>query len=258
MGIKISIITVSLNAVAYIETALQSVHAQTYPCLEHVVIDGGSTDGTLEVVDQYRDRLAYFMSEPDRGIYHAMNKGIKIATGDVLFFLNADDRFADRQVVADVVSVFSQNADLEIVYGNLLREFSGNIVQRKQPSTITREYLAGRTILHQTVFARREVFDTTSGFSEHYRVVSDYEWALKVFLRDRRNYLYYDRDIAVMDTRGRSWTTKWENERLRVMMKYFGPYEIFKCRVWPRQKNSLESSLGTALHRLANFVKREI
>ena len=103
--LTVSIITASLNAEAHIEGAIKSVAAQPYPHVEHVIIDGGSTDGTLEVVDRYRDRIGYFVSEPDGGIYNAMNKGIEAAGGDILYFLNADDSFCDDQVVEDVVSV---------------------------------------------------------------------------------------------------------------------------------------------------------
>jgi glycosyltransferase involved in cell wall biosynthesis len=255
---RVSIITVCLNAAPCIETAIQSVKAQTYPSIEHLIIDGGSTDGTLDILTRYRAGFGYLLSEPDRGIYHAMNKGIKAATGDILFFLNADDCFVDDETLTDVASVFSQQPALEVVYGNLIWEVQGNRVRRKQPPTVTREYLARRTILHQTVFARRRVFAATEGFSERYRIVSDYEWMLKVFLRDQRNYLYYDRDIAIMDTRGQSWTTKWEQERLRVMLEYFGLYEIIKHRIWPRQKNSWETSLKTLRQRLETLTKRRV
>jgi glycosyltransferase involved in cell wall biosynthesis len=253
---RVSIVTVCLNAAACIETAIKSVRAQTYPCIEHIIIDGGSTDGTLEILNRYRAGFAYLLSEPDRGIYHAMNKGINAATGDILFFLNADDCFVDDDTLTDVACVFSQHPTLEIVYGNLIWQVQGSRVRRKQPSMVTREYLAERTILHQTVFARPAVFVSTQGFSERYRVVSDYEWMLKVFLRDQRNYLYYDRDIAIMDTRGRSWTTNWEQERLRVMREYFGFYEILKHRVWPRQKNSWKASFKAFTQRIDALKKR--
>jgi glycosyltransferase involved in cell wall biosynthesis len=258
---RVSIITVSLNAVSRIETMLESVHSQTYPHIEHVVIDGGSTDGTLEVINKYRARINYFVSEPDRGVYNAMNKGIKAATGDIFFFLNADDRFCGSKVVEEVAAIFDQQPDVDIVYGNLIWEMPGKMLKGKQPPTVTREFLAARTILHQTIFARRGVFETTGEFTEHYKVVSDYEWMLKVFLRDKRKHIYYDRDIAVMGTGGRSWTTNWEKERIEVMRKYFSLPEIFKYRIWPKKKIALENSIRIkknsirqAMHRLEGFV----
>ena len=248
---RVSVITASLNASAHIERAIQSVAAQTYPQIEHIIIDGGSTDGTLEIIQRHRDRIGYFISEPDSGIYNAMNKGIKATTGDVLFFLNADDRFCDDRVVEDVVSVFSAAPDLEVVYGNLVWDLSDKMVMKKQPHTITRASLAAATILHQTVFARKHVFDATDGFSEQYRVVSDYEWMMKVFIRDSRKYRYYDRDIAVMGTQGLSWTTPdWERERIEAMKPYFSTYEILRYRVWPRRTQRARKALSRVRHYL--------
>ena len=247
----VSIITASLNAASQIERAIQSVAAQTYPHIEHVIIDGGSTDGTLEIIQRYQDKVGYCVSEPDSGIYNAMNKGIRSATGDVLFFLNADDRFCDQRVVEDVVSVFSAAPDLEVVYGNLVWDLSGKMVTKKQPHTITRASLAAATILHQTVFARKHVFDATDGFSEQYRVVSDYEWMMKVFIRDTRKYRYYDRDMAVMGTQGLSWTTPdWESERIEAMKPYFSTYEILRYRVWPRRTQRTRKALSRVRHYL--------
>jgi glycosyltransferase involved in cell wall biosynthesis len=245
---RISIISASLNAAAHIERAIQSVATQTYPYIEHVIIDGGSTDGTLQIIEKHRDSIGYSVSEPDRGIYHAMNKGIKAATGDVLFFLNADDRLCDEHVVEDVAMLFDATPDLEVVYGNLVWDLSGTMVRKKQPSTITRASLAAATILHQTVFSRKHVFEATGGFSEQYKVVSDYDWMMKVFLRDGCRYQYYDRDIAVMGTQGLSWTSQdWESERIEAMRSYFTTYEILRYRVWPRRIARLKKALRTVL-----------
>jgi len=252
---KVSIITVCLNAAKHIENALKSVVDQTYPEIEHVVIDGGSTDGTLEVIRRYRTDLGYFLSEPDRGIYHAMNKGVRAATGDILFFLNADDRFVDNQVVADVCSVFSHHPQIQIIYGNLIWELSGNCARHVQPPQVTRKYLAQRSILHQTVFARKRAFVITGNYSEYYRIVSDYEWMVKAFLRDRHEYLYYDRDVAIMGTSGLSWTTTWETERIYVMMKYFSPYEILKYRIWPKQRTAVEKRTKKLMLKTSGLIR---
>jgi len=243
---KVSIITASLNAASHIERAMMSVTAQTYPHIEQVIIDGGSTDGTLAVIERHRDRIGYFISEPDRGIYNAMNKGIEAASGDILYFLNADDRLCDDSVIEDVVMVFARGPDLEVIYGDLVWDVAGRMERKKQPSTITRESLAAATILHQTVFARKHVFEATDGFSERYRVVSDYEWMLKVFLRDGRKYQYIDRDIAVMGTKGLSWTTTdWEKERVEVMKDYFTSYEILRHRTLPMKKLAMKRAMNT-------------
>ncbi|MDH5682011.1 MAG: glycosyltransferase, partial [Spirochaetota bacterium] len=116
--IKISVITVCYNSEKTIEETLKSIYAQSYPNIEHVIIDGQSTDRTVDIIKKYKDQYQYFVSEKDNGIYHAMNKGIEASSGDILFFLNSDDYFPDEKVVEDVVNKFVENPELDAVYGN--------------------------------------------------------------------------------------------------------------------------------------------
>jgi len=246
---KASIITVCLNAVSAIEKAINTVRSQTCPNIEHIIIDGGSTDGTLDTIKKYIDGISHFISEPDRGLYDAMNKGIKVATGDVLFFLNSDDYFGDDRVVEDVLRVFNENRDIEIVFGNQIFDHGNKTKIKKQSFKVTREQLARMTIQHQTIFARRNLFEQTEGFSEEYKVVSDYDWILKVFLVYDCKYLYLDREISVMSTQGLSWTTDYEKERIRVMKRYFSDYEIFRYRVIPQRIRDISSFLKVLIAR---------
>ena len=230
---KVSIITVCLNCSMHIRKAIESVISQTYPLIEYVIIDGASTDGTVEIIEKYRDRIAHFISEPDTGLYNAMNKGIGAATGDILFFLNADDYFADENVVADVADVFSKSPDIDIVFGNQIFGFGGRSAIKKQSFKISRRQLAGMTIQHQTIFAKKRVFELTGYFSEGYKIVSDYDWIIRAFLVRKCKYLYIDREISVMSTNGKSWVTNFEKERVRAMKKYFSNYEIWRYRMIP-------------------------
>lgn len=232
MSIKISIITVCLNAEDTIKDTIITVNEQTYPNIEHIFIDGDSTDNTLEIIKKYSVKNK-IISEKDSGIYNAMNKGIKIAEGEIIFFLNADDYFCDINVVQDMITKFIDNPKLEAVYGNITWDIDGNLVKQTQPSEITRRYLARKTILHQSLFVRKKLFDFYGYFSEFYKVVSDYEWILRIFLNKNINYKYINRDIAVMNTKGISWTTDWEAERLDVMKKYFNFLEIILYRMIP-------------------------
>ena len=234
-SLKISIITVSLNSVSFIEKAIKSLRFQTYPNIEHIVIDGGSTDGTLDIIKKYIDGIEYFISEPDSGIYNAMNKGISASTGDIVFFLNSDDYFADDRVLEDVVFVFLKNPDIDIVFGNQIFDYGKKMMVKKQSFEVNRKQLARMTIQHQTLFARKIVFQQTKGFSEEYKVVADYDWILNVFLVYKCRFHYLDREVSVMSTQGKSWTTNFEKERIKVMKKYFNNYEILRFRIIPQK-----------------------
>lgn len=231
---KISIITVLLNNASTLERTLKSIYSQIYHNIEHIVIDGGSTDGSLDIVMKYRNNMDYFISEPDSGIYNAMNKGIKAATGDILFFLNSDDYFTNSNIIEEVVNVFTRNTEIEIVFGNQVYDHGNKLSIKKQSfESAKREQLARTTIQHQTVFARKHVFDLTNGFSKNYKIVSDYEWILKVFLVNKCRYYYLDRNICAMSVGGTSWVKPFEKERIEVMKEYFSFYEIIRYRVIP-------------------------
>ena len=231
---KLTVITVCYNAVAHIERMLCSVRAQSYPNIEHVVIDGGSTDGTLDVIERYRDGIAYFISEPDNGLYHAMNKGIKASSGDVLIFLNADDRFCDRRVLSDIVDVFCGYPELELVYGDVLRDMRKGTERWRQMEVPTRRALARTTICHQAIFARRELFDHFGGFNESFRIVADYEWLMRVYMEGAR-ILHLQRDISIIGTEGLSHATSYGDEKRLAMADYYSSLEVFFWRALPRK-----------------------
>lgn len=228
-----SIITVCLNAQDTIERAISSVRNQIYPNIEYIVIDGGSKDKTVKIIERNSNWVSCFISEPDNGIYPAMNKGIRHSNGDILFFLNADDYFADSKVLTDVAAVFSENPALELVYGNQSYEHRDHRSLKKQSFRITRKQLARMTIQHQTIFTKKCLLDQTGGFSEEFQIVSDYEWILKVFLILECQYFYVDRTISVMSTSGLSWSTDFEKERIRAMKNYYSLGEIVRWRILP-------------------------
>ena len=235
---KISVITPSLNCEKYIEKAIQSVKTQSYPEIEYLVIDGYSTDGTVDVINRYCDHIDYFISAKDSGIYNAMNKGIKNASGDVLFFLNADDRFCDSEVVSDIMDYFNASVDLELLYGNVLLEQSHGNTRWHQNPEFSRKSLAKCTINHQAIFTRKEVFSRTNGFSEKYKIVSDYAWLIEL-AHTGVNNMHIERDITIVGTEGLSHTTEWGDERLAVMRNHYTPTEIFIWRSLPGNIKSM-------------------
>ena len=132
---KISIITVTYNAEEFIEQCIRSVVGQSYKNIEYILVDGASSDSTLNIVQKYKNNINILISEVDQGIYDAMNKGIKLASGDVIGILNADDFFADQDVVANIVKSFTENVT-DIVYGNLW------YVDRKNPDLSIRKWIS--------------------------------------------------------------------------------------------------------------------
>ncbi|RNL54271.1 glycosyltransferase [Pedobacter jejuensis] len=129
---KISIITVVYNGTTYIKDCIESVISQTYKNIEYIVIDGNSTDGTQLIIEQYQKQIARYVSEKDSGLYDALNKGISLATGDIIGILNADDLFATENVVAQIATIFAKNPSIEAVYGNLnyIHPFNKNVIRQ--------------------------------------------------------------------------------------------------------------------------------
>lgn len=179
---KISVVTAVYNNRDTIAEALDSALAQTHPDVELIVIDGGSTDGTLEVLRGYADRLAVLVSEPDRGIYDALNKGIARASGEVVGFLHSDDLFADAKVLSWIDAAFA-NPATDAVYGDLLyvrKADPGRVVRGWRAGAFTPSRLArGWMPPHPTFYVRRALYGQLGGFDATYRIAADYDCMLR-------------------------------------------------------------------------------
>ena len=177
-------VTAVWNRAATVGGAIDSVAAQTHPHIEHLVIDGGSTDGTLAEVEARRSAGMVVVSEPDRGIYDALNKGIARSTGDVVGLLHSDDFFADERVIERVAAAFADPA-IDAVYGDL------DYVSASDPARIIRHWRAGPATParlrrgwmppHPTLFVRRHVFETHGAYDTRYRIAADYDAVLRWF-----------------------------------------------------------------------------
>lgn len=180
---KISVITVCFNAAKTIGKALDSVATQTHPDVEHIVIDGGSRDSTVGVIRQMGWRVARLVSEPDRGIYDAMNKGLRLASGDVVGFLNADDMFADEGVLSLVAAALTDHS-VDACYGDLCYVDPGDVdrVIRYWRSSSFREgaFATGWVPPHPTFYVRRKVYLSEGGFDISYRLAADFEIMLRL------------------------------------------------------------------------------
>lgn len=227
---KVSVITVCYNAVDSIDNTIKSVLSQTYKNIEYIIIDGMSTDGTLDIINNYRDKISTFISEKDNGIYDAMNKGIGIATGDVVYFLNSDDVLFDENVIKDVVTEFEKVKDTSLLYGDIIFEdkinFSKELVKYDK---INRKTLVHAALCHQAVFAKRLLFDGIGGFDLRYKINADYDWLLKVFLSNKYTVTYFDRIIAKFTQGGYHAINAHlhKHERLSVKLKYYNKLDFY-------------------------------
>ncbi len=179
-AVKISVITVCYNAESVIEKTIQSVLSQTYGNLEYIIVDGASKDQTPDMIEGYlTDTRVKYLSEPDKGIYDAMNKGTGMATGEYLEFLNAGDVFADNQVLAHMAERAGRS-DADILYGDILYINPDGTTEKRvygQFCSSLFYYLLGDCINHQAIFAKRECFK--QGFDLTYRICADREWMIR-------------------------------------------------------------------------------
>lgn len=182
----LTIITVVYNNVATIENAINSVINQTYfQQLEYIIIDGNSNDGTLEIINKYASKISKIVSEKDNGIYDAMNKGLKLATGDVIGILNSDDFYANNSILSEVMSHFNTDHDLDILYGDLVYVKPDDIksIVRIWKSKLyyPKFFENGGVPPHPSLFVSARVYKEAGYFNLKYRLASDYEFMLRIF-----------------------------------------------------------------------------
>ena len=197
---RISLITVCYNAESSIAFTLQSAREQTYRNFEHLIVDGASKDRTLDVVKKFSDLPLVIHSEPDKGIYDAMNKAIALARGDILFFLNADDALLDGQVLARVAEAFDADPALEFLWGDVVNAFPDGQNLTLSYAYINPDTLIYGSLCHQGVFAHKRLFERFGNFDLKYRLCADFDWFLRV-LRGGAKYRYLDLDVSIF-TRG--------------------------------------------------------
>lgn len=204
---KISVITVVYNNCSTLADTIASVNAQDYTDLEHLVIDGGSTDGTVEVIEAHADKISYWVSEPDKGIYDAMNKGLRAANGEVIVMLNADDVYAHNQVLTKVMQVF-EDETIEGVYGDLVYVKPDNLNQVVRcwysGNYKSGYFLWGWMPPHPTFFVRKAVYDKYGFFDTQLRSAADYELMLRFIHKQGIKLAYLPEILVKMRTGGLS------------------------------------------------------
>lgn len=199
---KISIITVVYNNENTIKQAIESVINQSYPNIEYVIIDGDSNDNTVNLINEYKEKISYFISEKDNGLYDAMNKGIKACTGDVIGILNSDDLYDDLNVIASVMEEFIKDSGLDILYGNLVYVKSNDtkkVVRNWKSKTYYKFFFEHANVPpHPSLFVRSKVYNEIGLFDLRYKLAADYELMLRMFKNHNFNSKYINKLITKM------------------------------------------------------------
>lgn len=206
-AMKVTLITVTYNSAQYLSDCIDSVITQTYKNIEHIIIDGLSTDGTLDIIERYEHHLAYWISEKDHGMYHAINKGIALATGDIIGTLNSDDTLASADVVQNLVSCFDQH-QVDAVYGDLVyldRHNNQKVLRKWKGSDYKRSrFLYGWMPAHPTFYIKRKLIEQLGGYATHYFSASDYEFMVRYLYHHRISARYLPLLMVKMRSGGQS------------------------------------------------------
>jgi glycosyltransferase involved in cell wall biosynthesis len=197
---KISIITVSYNSAKTIETTFMSVLQQTYSNIEYIVIDGGSTDNTLKIAKKYCEIITVLVSEQDNGLYDAMNKGISLATGDVIGLINSDDLFCDPDALNKVAKVFKKNKNLDSVYADLfyVSQRDINKISRRWVSGIQRKFKYGWHPAHPTFYIKKSIYDRFGLFDLSFKLAADFEIMLRFLDKHNISTTYLKEPLVKM------------------------------------------------------------
>lgn len=236
----LTIITINRNNAPGLEKTIRSVVSQTNFCFEYIIIDGASSDGSIEIVKQHKnslgDRLKW-ISEPDNGIYCAMNKGIGMATGDYLQFLNSGDCLADNEVTEKMLAELIRNGFPPILYGNMLKNFpTGKVLRDRSFAGKSISFLGfyNGTLNHSPAYIRKNLFDKYGLYDESLRIVSDWKWYLQAIILGKEKPVYADIDVTLFDMHGISETNKEldKAERRSVLAELINPSFLADYDQW--------------------------
>ncbi len=236
----LTIITINRNNAAGLEKTLRSVLAQSETEFEYVVVDGASTDGSVSVIKQYEKRLGNrlkWVSEPDSGIYNAMNKGVKMASGSYLEFLNSGDCLVSESVIRKMLIALERNRHPSILYGNMLKEMGNGELLRDRCFAGQHISFLGfytGTLNHSPTFIKKELFDKYGQYDESLKIVSDWKWYLQAIILGGEKPVYADIDVTLFDMNGISETNKDldKSERKQVLAQLIPPTILSDYERW--------------------------
>ena len=257
---KISIISVNYNNEEGLAKTIASVIGQTYDHTEYIIVDGGSSDGSKAVILEHEQMVSHWISEPVSRVFHAMNKGLKLATGEYLIFINSGDFLIDNRVLEDVVA-FGLKEDL--VYGDILLLNGADRRDWRPERELSFSTFYKRSIPHQSTFIRRSLFDQIGYYSEQYQIVSDWEFFLLAICKHQCTYTYVDRFIAGFIEDGISSNPqnfgRMHEERYDVFNRHFSAfikdYEKFELLEKEMKKIAFFSRSRHFIKRMLKAVK---
>ena len=232
---KFSIITVCYNAEATLEDTIQSVISQTYHHVEYIIVDGASKDRTMDIVNRYRDRIAVVVSDPDKGLYDAMNKGIRLATGDYLCFLNAGDSFHEDDTLQQMVHSIHTLQLPDVLYGETeLVDHEGHFLRMRRlqaPEHLTwKSFRQGMLVCHQAFFPRRNL---VMPYDLRYRFSADFDWCIKIM---KKSKVLHNTHLTLIDYLAEGMTTRNHQaslkERFRIMARHYGWASTVAHHAW--------------------------
>ena len=232
---KFSIITVTYNAAAVLEDTIQSVITQTYKDVEYIIVDGASTDRTLEIANKYKEHIHRIVSEPDKGLYDAMNKGIKMATGDYLCFLNAGDELHEDDTLQLMVHSIVTREFPDVIYGETaIVDEEGHFVRMRRlaaPEELTwKSFKKGMVVCHQAFFAKRTLVPL---YDTRYRFSADFDWCIKIM---KKSKILHNTHLTLIDYLNEGMTTRNQKaslkERFRIMCKHYGYVSTMAHHLW--------------------------
>ena len=225
---KISIITVNLNNRDGLQKTIDSVVSQTFKDFEWIVIDGGSTDGSKELIEQYADHITYWVSEPDKGIYNAMNKGIKVSKGEYLFFLNSGDWLWEPNTLLSVAEAMKSLPENCFLYGSC---FDRDLKNNNPPEKLDLAFFLNSTLCHQVVFHPRSAFPE-EGYDESYRIVSDWKLLFESIVLRQFPYKKMDSVLCGIQPGCSYDSSKTPIERERAINEFFPPMVVEALKAW--------------------------
>ncbi|MCD7925959.1 MAG: glycosyltransferase [Bacteroides sp.] len=232
---KFSIITVTYNAAKVLEDTIQSIVTQTYKNTEYIIVDGGSTDGTLDIIQKYKEHIHTVVSEPDKGLYDAMNKGIKLATGDYICFLNAGDGLHEDDTLQQMVHSITGTELPDVLYGETeIVDSEGHFLHMRRLSTpeklTWKSFKKGMLVCHQAFFARR---DRVEPYDLQYRFSADFDWCIRIMKKAK---VLHNTHLTIIDYLNEGMTTQNQKaslkERFRIMAKHYGMASTIMHHVW--------------------------